>query len=192
MLAKLTSLRWPPVSRSYGPALFDAVIRMLGTLTLVAAVVLASWWMTRLTAPRPVAKLPSTPVALSENNLILVSKLFGTGALQAQTQTLEGVKLTGIFAGAKGGGFAIFRTRAGEISAFAGDEVVPGIKLKEIQDDRVILMSGGVQNELRLRDANEPIPPTEGQAPVADVSQITSLINAAKTGRATRMKETRR
>lgn len=132
------------------PAVFDAAIRLLGPLMIFLAVLLAGRWLTELTAPRPVAKLPSISVAPQENNLKLVGKLFGAG--EAQAQSLDGLQLAGVFANSRGGGFATFRTRSGAISVFAGGDVAPGIKLKQIEGDRVIITSAGGQKELRLSD----------------------------------------
>lgn len=130
--------------------MFDVAIRWLGPFLMLLAVLLAGRWLTELTAPRPVAKLPSISIAPQENSLKLVGKLFGAG--EAQTQSLDGLQLAGVFANSRGGGFATFRTRSGAISVFAGGEIVPGVKLKQIEGDRVIITSAAGQKELRLSE----------------------------------------
>lgn len=134
------------------PALYDAAIRVVGGLFILFALILASRWLTELTAPRPVAKLPTMSAAPTENNLKSLGKLFGVNV--AQSQSLDGVQLAGVFAGSNGGGFATFQTRSGPIAVFPGDEVAPGIRLKKIERDHVIVLGGGIPRELRLRENN--------------------------------------
>lgn len=132
--------------------MFDSGARLLAVAFSLAAAILAGRWVTELTAPRPVAELPSAPMAQPASNLEAISRLFGTG--NSQSQALEGLRLTGVFAGSRGGGFATLHTRAGDVHMFQGDEVAPGVILKQIESDRVILLSSGMQKELRLNDGN--------------------------------------
>lgn len=156
------------------PALFDTTIRLLGLVLVLFAVFLTSRWLTELTAPRPVAKLPSMPSAPLENNLKMVSKLFGTSA--ARSQSLDALQLAGVFTGSNGGGFATFRTRSGAISVFIGEEVEPGVRLKQIERDRVIILSAGAQKELRLsQGSGQPSSPI-GQTAASPPQQATPSI----------------
>ena len=153
------SFKLPPLPV---PALFDASTRLLGLATALAAIVLASHWLTELSAPRPVARLPSAAFVQPEiGNLI---PLFGGG--EAHTQAIEGLSLSGVFAGSRAGGFATFRTPAGAVSIFPGEEVVPGVTLKQIERDRVILQSASTLKELLL---SRPIGADSGQ-PAAPVT----------------------
>ncbi len=138
-----------------GPALFDSAARLFTVVFTLAAIILAGRWLTELTAPRPVAELPSATVAQPVSGTGAVSRLFGGG--DVESQTLEGFHLTGVFAGLRGGGFATIRTRTGDVHVFPGEEVVPGVTLKQMESDRVILLSSGVEKELKLRD--NPAPP---------------------------------
>lgn len=156
------------------PALFAATIRLLVLILVIFAVILTSRWLTAVTAPRPVAKLPSISSVAQENNLKMVSKLFGTSA--ARSQSLDGLQLAGVFAGSNGGGFATFRTRSGAKSVFTGEEIEPGVRLKQIERDRVIILGAGGQKELRLSEGGgQPSPPI-GQAPVSPPQQATPSI----------------
>ena len=170
------------------PALFDAAIRLLGLVLVVFAVFLASRWLTELTAPRLVAKLPSTPIALPENSLKMVGRLFGTS--EARSQALDGLQLAGVFANSRGGGFATFRTRAGAISVFAGGDVAPGVRLKQIERDRVTIVSAGIQKELRLSEGGAQPSTPPGQAAVippqpipANIPQAAEISQQAPQGR---------
>jgi hypothetical protein len=60
--------------------------------------------------------------------------------------------LTGVFVGSRGGGFATIRTPDGDVHAFPGGEVAPGIILKQIEGNRVILLASGIQKQLTLQE----------------------------------------
>lgn len=136
------------------PALFDASIRLLGVAVVLGGIILASQWLTELTAPRPVARLPSAAAIQPETSSKTIGRLFG--ASEARPQVVEGLQLTGVFVGSKGGGFATFHTRTGAVSAFPGDEVVPGVRLKQIERDRVILLATDSMKELLLNGDRGP------------------------------------
>ncbi len=154
------------IPRMSRPAFFDATIRLLGLLIVIFAVLLTSRWLTELTAPRLVAKLPSMPIAAPENSLKTVGKLFGTS--KARSESLDGLYLAGLFSGSRGSGFATFRTRSGSISVFPGGEISPGVTLKQIEKDRVIVLSAGVQKELRLNEGGmQPASPSGQTAVIA-------------------------
>ena len=146
---KTVGLRLPDLPKAF--ALFDTATatRLLGMLVSVAAILLAAWWLTRLAAPRPVANLPSAAVAIPGSSLATVSRLFGGG--QVNAQALEGVQLTGVYIGGRGGGFATFQTRKGAVSALVGAEISPGVSLVGIEPDRVFVSDHGVRKELPLR-----------------------------------------
>lgn len=143
------------------PASIDTVIRLLGMALVIGAVLLAGRWGTELTAPRPVAKLPSTPSGPLDNPLAMAGKLFGAG--ETHSQSLDGLQLVGVFANSRGGGFATFRTRLGSISVFSGGDVAPGVRLKQIERDRVIIISAGIQKELRLSEGGGRLSSPIGQ-----------------------------
>jgi len=149
---KMDRFRFPALS---GPALFDSAARLLTVAFSLAAIFLAGRWLTELTAPRPVAELPSAPMAQPVTATGTVSRLFGSGNIESQT--LEGMYLTGVFAGSRGGGFATIRTRTGDVHVFPGEEVAPGVILKQMERNRVILLSSGIEKELTLRES--PVPP---------------------------------
>ena len=142
--------------------MFDSAARLLAVAFTLAAIMLAGRWLTELTAPRPVAELASATMTQPESSTKTVSRLFGSGG--AQSQALEGLHLTGVFAGSKGGGFATIHTRTGDVPVFPGDEVVPGVILKQIESDRVILLTSGTQKELRLRENYAPAATSTPQA----------------------------
>jgi hypothetical protein len=120
----------------------------------LAGIVLAAWWLTRLTAPRPVAELPSAVIAQPESGTGTISRLFAIA--DVKSEDVEGLQLTGVYAGTRGGGFATIRTRSGDVHAFPGDEVAPGVVLKHIERDRVILLASGVEKELMLPEIAVP------------------------------------
>jgi hypothetical protein len=145
-----------------GPVLFDSAARMLAVVFSLAAIVLAARWLTELTAPRPVAELPSATMTQPNPSARSVSRLFGSGG--ARSRVPEGLRLTGVYAGTRGGGFATIRTQTGDVHVFPGDEVVPGVILKQIESDRVILLTSGIQTELQLHQDNPPAATSAPQA----------------------------
>lgn len=156
-------------------SLFEGAVRLVATVFALAALLLAGFWLTQITAPRPVARLPAADMAQSQNHPVRISQLFGV--TQVSPQVTEGLLLTGVFAVSRGGGFATFYTRGGALSAFPGDEVAPGVKLEQIQGDRVLLQVAGVQKELRLTSENVPVASADSRVmpeqarPVSEANQ---------------------
>jgi hypothetical protein len=164
-----------------GPVLFDSAARLLAVAFTLAAIILAGRWLTELTAPRPVAELPSAAIAPSESSSGKIIRLFGSGIVQSQA--LEGLHLTGVFTGSRGGGFATIHTRAGDVPVFPGDEVVPGVILKQIEGNRVILLTSGIEKELTLREGTVPpaAPSNQNSVPPAAPSHQSTVPPAASS-----------
>lgn len=167
---KMKRIHLPVLS---GPVLFDFAARVLAVVFTLAAIIVAGRWLTELTAPRPVAELPSAAIAPPESSTGTISRLFGSGIVQSQA--LEGLQLTGVFTGSRGGGFATIHTRAGDVPVFPGDEVVPGVILKQIEGNRVILLTSGIEKELSLRESTVPpaAPSRQGSLDPAALSRQT-------------------
>jgi hypothetical protein len=146
----------------------------------LAAILLAGHWLTELTAPRPIAVLPSAAIAPPVLSSGTISRLFGSGIVQLQA--LEGLQLTGVFTGSRGGGFATIHTRAGDVPVFAGDEVVTGVILKQIEGNRVILLTSGTEKELKLRESTVPAAPSnQNSVPPAVLSNQSTVPPAASS-----------
>jgi type II secretory pathway component PulC len=90
----------------------------------------------------------------SESATGSISRLFATA--EVKSEDIEGLQLTGVYSGTRGGGFATITTRTGNVHVFPGDEVVPGIVLKHIERDRVILLVSGVEKELMFPETAAP------------------------------------
>lgn len=155
-------LHFPSLS---GPAAFDQAARLIALAFAVAAVAMAARWLTAWTAPRPVAELAATPMLQPQAGTGAITRLFAPASVQAAAG-VDALLLTGVFAGSRGGGFATIRTREGEVHVFRGDEVVPGVTVKDIAGDRVMLSVAGVEKALELAsDAAVPaVPPLPGAA----------------------------
>lgn len=156
--------RSPELTGISMPKTYDVALRLLPYAFILASAILSGWWLTQLTAPRPVGRLPAMPTAPQESGLDAVAKLFGVG--EARSSVDGELELVGIFMGSRGGGFATFNTRKGAISAFQGDEVVPGVQLKRLERDRVLLLSAGTLRELPLREAGGPTAGATENSPV--------------------------
>lgn len=114
----------------------------------IAALILAAVWLTRLSAPRPVAALPAPMVNTPAPSREAAMKVFGIGGNQAALSA--GIELTGIYAGGNRRSFATFRSPQGPASGVAGDQVRPGVLLQEIASDHVILRVDGAEHRLDL------------------------------------------
>ena len=174
---KMERLHLPALS---GPVLFDFAARLLAVAFTLAAILLAGHWLTELTAPRPIAVLPSAAIAPPESSSGKIIRLFGSGIVQSQA--LEGLHLTGVFTGSRGGGFATIHTRTGDVPVFPGDEVVPGVILKQIEGNRVILLTSGTEKELKLRESTVPAAPSnQNSVPPAVLSNQSTVPPAASS-----------
>ncbi|MFN3522497.1 MAG: type II secretion system protein N [Phenylobacterium sp.] len=80
-------------------------------------------------------------------------------------QDAGGLRLFGVRADGSGSGSAIIRTSAGREASFAvGEEVEPGLVLREVADDHVILARGGARQRLEFAQFASTFAPA---APVA-------------------------
>lgn len=136
--------------------------RMVGALVLGA--LLAKWtWL--LLAPRTLS-ITAAPVhgATAE-----AGKLFGTAPVtvaavpaprMVETTVLPNARLVGVFAAATGqAGFAVLKLDdKRQVSAAAGQEVQPGIRLLEIRPGYVMLEKSGVQQRLSLEESRKEAP----------------------------------
>jgi|GEM_PF-4284740 len=125
--------------------------RLLRVLLALAALALVAVWISRFTAPGPVAALPGAPLAAGTPGVDAVLRLFGGGDSGVRR---DDPVLTGIFAQRGGRSFVTFRDGADSRFAFVGDEIRPGVWLTAIQPDHVILSERGV--ERRLTPPAEP------------------------------------
>lgn len=137
-------------------------IRLLRLVLALAVLALVAVWLTRLGAPRPVAALPVPATPSQAVNAAAVLKVFGIGGQAAQT---AGIELTGLYARANGQGFATFRTPRGPLSGNAGDEIQPGVRLRQVGADHVLLLVDGAELRLELpaqpSTPFNPAPPTQ-------------------------------
>lgn len=92
----------------------------------------------------------------SESATGSIGRLFASASVKVEAVAVEGLQLTGVYSGTRGGGFATIHTQAGDVHAFPGDEVAPGVILKHIERDRVILLASGVEKELMLPETAAP------------------------------------
>jgi len=140
---------------------------------LLAGIVLASAWLSHLAAPRPRAALPSTPAASEVVNLKLALRLFGSA--EATDSLPGGFRLTGIYRTANGAGFATFQTAEGGKSAAVGGEIMPGLVLQSLEDERVMVVGGGNRHEMTLPRPVESAPLDASASPEAEPASPSRL-----------------
>jgi len=129
------------------PAVIDALHPMIIAAITIATVALSAHWLTHWLAPGPVAALPDSPRFVGQEDPRAAHRLFGT-RVQAVLAP-GGLTLTGLYARPRGG-FAVFRGSEGALYALEGEELMPGILLKRIAADHVVLWADGVESRLDL------------------------------------------
>lgn len=135
-------------------AVFDRALQALPFVFALCAIALLAYWLTVLTAPRPVAELPAVSAVQDGHGAEGLVRLFGSGDVAASYA--GDLELVGVFADARGGGFAAFNTSKGPVSALAGAEIVPGVVLVRVGRDGVVISRSGARQELALRPAVPP------------------------------------
>ncbi len=132
------------------------LVPILRAMLVLASLLLLAYWLTRLFSPGPVAALPETHVTAPNRDAAAMLPVFGLGAASAVVATPGNITLTGIFADRGGRGFATFRLAKGPVAIFQDQEVMPGIRLHAIHNDRVTLDSGGILQDMPLKQARPP------------------------------------
>ncbi|HEX5637027.1 MAG TPA: type II secretion system protein N [Gammaproteobacteria bacterium] len=140
------------ISESWVGKLWPALAAIVLGITLAR-------WMWILFAPTSMAVLPSADMASGED----AAKLFGVAVSSvsgSSTVVLPGARLVGVFApvsrssksaSKNKNGFAIFQLDEKRQAGVAlGEEVVPGVKLREIYADRVVLERDGVTQLVKI------------------------------------------
>lgn len=129
-------------------------------LFVLAGVALLAYWAQILSAPRPVAALPSDPQA---NNVSLPADIAIGNIFNIRTgnvaSSIAGLSLTGVFAAESGNsGFAAFRSNQGSLVVEVGDEVRPGLTLTRIDSQGVYLLGNGKEQRLEIVQSTSTTP----------------------------------
>ena len=133
-------------------------------VTVVLAVVLVAsvtdWLLTfsaRRTPAEPVRVLDAAAVEPAQvSDMMPVAKLFG-----AASSEVGGIRALGVMAeGGSGRGIAVLGVEGKPAKSYrSGDLVAPGVILKEVKKDGVVISRAGVAQELRITKASA-IPPS--------------------------------
>jgi general secretion pathway protein C len=133
--------------------------------TIVLAVLLVAsvtdWLLTfsaRRTPTEPVRVLDASAVEPAQvTDVMPVARLFGAGS----SSEAGGIRALGVMAeGGSGRGIAILGLEGKPAKSYrSGDLVAPGVVLKEVKKDGVVISRAGVAQELRLTKA-PAIPPS--------------------------------
>ena len=154
----------------------------LGTLVVAALVIVLAWQLARWTwifATPPVASSSSGPTAEAPVDLAVAAKLFGGSASHSTAGgAASTLRLKGVVAPTPGvAASAIFSTGSGrDLSIFIGSEVQPGVKLKEVHPDHVILARAGIDERIDLEA------PKGGGVSSRPARIVGFRINVARTG----------
>lgn len=137
------------IAQSTGIALLTA-----GALALLALV--STYWTWQWLAPLPEAR---TPTSVSVNgNPASAKDLFGNPERKRSNASAKvgAISLLGIVAASAGRrGYAVMRLDPREILAIReGEEIIPGIRLAEVNTDHVVLERGGSRETLAWAEKN--------------------------------------
>jgi general secretion pathway protein C len=168
MIPRMATVNPPPNERN----LFGTFI--VAALVIVLAYQLAHWTWTFATPPAIASSAPSSQAA----DLGTAAKLFGGSASQATTGTSSTLRLKGVVAPTPGvAASAIFSTGSGrDVSIFVDGEVQPGVKLKEVHPDYVILARTGIDERIDLEQRKG------GTASSQPARMVGFKVNVARTG----------
>lgn len=129
--------------------------RALESLLLVALVLLLAWqlacWTWQFATPPAVRTAPQDA---NDVDLAAIARLFGAAPPAAGTQaaSTSGLRLKGVIAPTPGvAASAIFATGSGkDFAVYVGRELQPGVKLKEVHPDHVIVARNGIEERIDL------------------------------------------
>lgn len=138
------------------PATTSAPASRLGTLVMVALVLLIAWqlahWTWVFVAPRSVAIAPPPDTTV---DLALAARLFGGTLSGGGTTTVassSSLRLKGVVAPTPGvAASAIFNTGSGrDLSVYVQGDVQPGVKLVEVLPGAVVVSRNGIRERIEL------------------------------------------
>jgi general secretion pathway protein C len=165
------------------PAPASRAHRILDALLVIALVLVLAWqlayWTWRFAAPPAVVEARTD--AGGNVDLAAIAKLFGgapSAVSSTQNASRNGLRLKGVIAPTPGvAASAIFSAGSGkDLAIYVGHEVQPGVKLKEVHPDHVILSRNGVDERLDLE------PMRGGAAPAKTARQRGFHLNVARSG----------
>jgi general secretion pathway protein C len=152
----------------------------LGTLVVAALVVVLAYqlahWTWIFATPATVASAP--PASANPVDLATAAKLFGGASSQGTSSGVSNLKLKGVVAPTPGvAASAIFSTGSGkDVSIFVDTDVQPGVKLKEVHADHVIVARAGIDERIDLEAPR-------GSGVSAQPSRVVGFkLNVARTG----------
>lgn len=158
-----------------GPSPLRRVLQLVLIATLIAQ---AGWLAWALVAPLPKPPAPTTAAGRADLSILSRFDPFArAGAPEGPGpagQGSSGYALFGVRADGRGGGSAILSGPDGVQGSFAvGEEVAPGVVLKAVQPDHVVLTAGA--SRLRVAFAT----PAAGAAPIPAAQTLSAPEAAA-------------
>ncbi len=131
---------------------------MLEFVLLAALSISLAHWTWAVLAPRPIAASSLTGQFLAQRTASTIKRnLFGAAqegkaAAVVDASPTSRIRLLGILSrGTVGGGRAIFALESGKPKTVeAGSQIVPGLVLKEVHTDNVLVARGGLIERMKL------------------------------------------
>lgn len=124
------------------------VLMHVTMLAIVSAI--AAYWVIKILTPQPTAAPPPLAAPLPRDpNPVLAARMFGL--IQApQAATVSNIQVSGVFAAGRDSSAVLSVDGKPARTYVLGQEVVPGNRLVDVQQDVVVLESAGGRQQLRL------------------------------------------
>jgi general secretion pathway protein C len=158
----------PRPTRPHNAGVTSALPRLAAVLLAVLLAVSATDWVLTLSARRTMTE-PVQVLAAAEvdpqgrlTEVAPIARLFGA----ASSAEAAGIRALGVMADRGGGnGIALIGVEGQPPRSYrTGDLVAPGVVLKEVRKDGIVLSRSGALQELRIPTKSVPAP---GAAPIA-------------------------
>jgi len=147
------SISTRPASGPEGLTRVRSIIEVLLVLVLAAQAARLVWLLLGPGLPPPRA-----PSAAPQSDLTVLTRFnpfAGQGAAAGPAATGDGLRLYGVRAGGDGQGSAIIGTPDGKQTSYAvGETIAPGVTLRSVQSDHVVLSRGGAPSRLFFPNAD--------------------------------------
>lgn len=142
-----------PASGLEGLAPYRTIIEVVLVLLLAAQAARLAWVL--LAPGLPAAAPPPTGPQADLTVLTRFNPFVGDAAAAGPAATGDGLRLYGVRAGGDGQGSAIIGTPDGKQASYAvGETIAPGVTLRSVQSDHVVLSRGGASSRLFFPNAD--------------------------------------
>ncbi|HEU0203418.1 MAG TPA: type II secretion system protein N [Burkholderiaceae bacterium] len=157
--------------------MFKRLLSLLAQFVMFAIVVaIAAYWGIKLLTPPPTsAPPPLTAAPPRDPDPVLAARMFGL-VQRAQTAVVSNVQVAGVVAAGDASSAVLIVDGQPARAYLLGQEVTPGMTLKEVRPDGVTLASGRGQQELKVPE--RPVAAMGGAPPAPGFTRSGNTLSA--------------